>query len=49
MGYSVRKVLLCVILVLGSIIGVPMRPREIEELLRSVHQPSVSQTIKKDD
>jgi hypothetical protein len=39
-----RKVLLCGVLELGALMGAPMRPEEIEELLSSMNQPKLEQT-----
>ena len=36
-----RMILLCCTLEMGALMGVPMRPEEIEELLRNMNQPKV--------
>jgi len=40
-----RKMLLCLVLGAGPVIGVPMRPEEIEELMHSMNQPVIAITI----
>jgi hypothetical protein len=45
---KVRKLSLGFALVLGSLLGIPMRPEQIRELLRSANQPQVVQTISDD-
>ena len=36
-----RKILLCLVLCVGSQVGLPMRPDEIEELMRTMNQPKI--------
>ena len=36
-----RKILLCLVLCVGSQVGLPMRPEEIEELMRTMNQPKI--------
>ena len=36
-----RKMLLCFVLCVGAQIGLPMRPDEIEELMRTMNQPKI--------
>jgi hypothetical protein len=36
-----RKLLLCLVLGMGSQLGVPMRADEIEELMRTMNQPKL--------
>ena len=36
-----RKMFLCLVLCAGSTIGLPMRPEEIEELMRTMNQPKI--------
>jgi hypothetical protein len=36
-----RKVLLGLVLCAGSLLGLPMRPDEIEELMRTMNQPKI--------
>jgi hypothetical protein len=40
-----RSLLLCVVLEVGVFCGVPMRPDEIEKLMRSLSSPAVAQTL----
>ncbi len=42
MKHVFGKVLLCMAFGWGSLIGVPMRPREIEELLRQMTVPKIA-------
>lgn len=39
-----RTVLCCVVLEMGALIGMPMRPKEILELLQALNVPKVAQT-----
>ena len=36
-----QKMFLCLVLCVGSQIGLPMRPEEIEELMRTMNQPKI--------
>ena len=36
-----RKMFLCFVLCVGSQMGLPMRPEEIEELMRTMNQPKI--------
>lgn len=40
-----RSLLLCLTLLVGVFGGVPMRPEEIEELMRAMSQPKIEYTI----
>jgi hypothetical protein len=40
-----RMLLLCLPLLLGAGIGMPMRPEEIEELMQSTNQQTITCTI----
>ena len=40
-----RELLLCLTLLVGVFGGVPMRPEEIEERMRSMSQPKIECTI----
>ncbi len=40
-----RMLLLCLPLLLGAGIGMPMRPEEIEELMHSANQQTITYTI----
>ena len=44
-----RMLLLCLPLVLGAGIGMPMRPEEIEELMHSANQQTITYTIPGDE
>ena len=45
-----RVVLACLTLLGGVTIGVPMRPSEIEDLMRQMNQPKIAHVLpKKDD
>ncbi len=41
-----RVLLLCLTLAMGSMIGVPMRAEEVEELMRRVNQPKVAHVLR---
>jgi hypothetical protein len=45
MKHRLRTLLMCLPLLVGSVIGVPMRPEQIEELLRSMNQQNVTHSI----
>lgn len=40
-----RRVLLCLVLQFGVMIGAPMRPEEIRELLYSMNRPKIVRNI----
>ena len=42
---QLRTVVVCVVLEFGAMIGVPMRPEEIEALMRTMNQPQVAHTL----
>ena len=41
----VRGLLLCVVLGWGSMLGVPMRAEEIEELMRLMNEPKIARIL----
>ena len=43
-----RMLLLCLPLLLGAGIGMPMRPEEIEELMHSMNQQKISYVVQAD-
>ena len=45
MRHRLRTILLCLVLEMGALTGVPMRPEEIEELMHTMNQPKVAHTI----
>ena len=45
MKSKLRSLLLCMTLLVGVFGGVPMRPEEIEELMRCMSQPKIEYTI----
>jgi hypothetical protein len=45
MKHRLRTLLMCLPLLIGSVIGVPMRPEQIEELLQSTKQQKVADII----
>ena len=49
MKRSLRMGLLCLALGFGSFVGMQMRPEEIEELMWSMNQAKVAQTLPEDD
>ena len=40
-----RAILLSAVLGIGSLMGVPMRPDEIEELMQMMNQPKIAHTL----
>jgi hypothetical protein len=40
-----RTVLVCAVLEFGAMIGLPMRPDEIETLMQTMNQPTITQTL----
>ncbi len=42
--HRVRKVVVCLVLGMGMVSGMPMRPDEIEELMHTMNQPKVVNT-----
>jgi hypothetical protein len=49
MNARICKALVCVGLALGSIIGMPMTPDQIADLLNLMNLPKIVMTIPKDD
>jgi len=45
MKHRLRTLLICLPLLIGSVISVPMRPEQIEELLQSTKQQKVADII----
>ena len=45
---KLRTLLLCLPLLLGSIVGAPMRPEEVEELMHCMNQQKMSCTIRQE-
>ncbi len=43
------KAIVCVFLGIGSVMGVPMDPEKIAELLSQMNQPKIAITIPEDD
>jgi hypothetical protein len=48
MQEKLRRMVLCLALGLGSLIGAPMNPQEIEELMRQMNQPKIAREIPDD-
>ena len=44
-----RRVLLCLVFCAGAQMGLPMRPDEIEELMRVMSQPKIERTFAVED
>lgn len=44
-----RTIFVCAVLECGVLLGVPMRPDELEKLLRQFNQPTVAQTLRNDE
>lgn len=45
----VRMLLTCGLLQFGAVLGVPMRPDEIRELLHRMQQPKVARSLPSED
>jgi hypothetical protein len=45
MRQRLRTLFVCVVLEFGTLIGVPMRPEEIEELLHTMNGPKIAHRI----
>ena len=43
-----RTLLVCSMLEFAALLGLPMRPEEIEELMRTMNQPKLARTIPDD-
>jgi hypothetical protein len=43
------KAIVCVFLGLGSVMGVPMDPEKIAELMSEMNQPTIVMTVPEDD
>jgi hypothetical protein len=48
MKHKLRTLLLCLPLLVGSMVGAPMRPEEIEELMHSMNQQKISYTVRQE-
>jgi hypothetical protein len=44
-----RVVVVCAVLQLGVMVGVPMRPDEVEELMQQMNQPKVAHVLPTED
>jgi hypothetical protein len=44
-----RTVFVCFVLEFGALIGLPMKPEEIEELMHMMNQPKIAQTTPDDE
>ena len=44
-----RTILMCAMLEYAAIMGSPMRPEEIEKLLRTMHQPQLTHVVTDDE
>lgn len=42
---SLRTILACVVLEMGVLMGAPMRPEAIRELMRQMNQPSIAHVL----
>jgi hypothetical protein len=45
MKHRLRTVLLCLPLLFGGLMGMPMRPEEIEELMHAMNQQKIVTTV----
>jgi len=48
-GRRLRTVLCCAVLQMGTLVGVPMRPEQIRDLMQSLNQPKLAQTNPEED
>ena len=46
---SLRKLFLCLTLYAGAMMGSPMRPEEIEDLMRTMHRTAIVQRLSEED
>ena len=44
-----RVVVVCAVLQLGVMVGVPMRPDEVEELMQQMNQPKMAHVLPTED
>ena len=44
-----RTVLVCSMLEVGVMVGVPIRPQQIQELLHTLNQPTFAHVLKEED
>jgi hypothetical protein len=44
--HKMRTLFLCLTLLMGSIVGAPMRPEEIEDLMHTMNQQRIAYTIR---
>lgn len=44
-----RVVFVCAFLQFGTLVGVPMRPKEIQELLQMMNAPKIAQVLPSDE
>lgn len=44
-----RTIFVCAVLECGVLLGVPMRPDELQKLLRQFNQPTVAHTLRDED
>jgi hypothetical protein len=42
--HRLRTLLCCSVLEMGALLGVPMRPEQIQELMHTLNQPTIAQT-----
>jgi hypothetical protein len=42
--HRLRTIACCGILQLGTLLGVPMRPEQVQDLMRTLNQPKLAQT-----
>ena len=46
---KLRTIFVCLTLEVGVLFGVPMKPEEIQKLLREMNQPTLAQTLPADE
>jgi hypothetical protein len=49
MKRKLRALFLCLPLLMGSLLGAPMRPEQIEELMRAMSQQKIVRTVADDN
>ena len=46
---KLRTIFVCLTLEVGVLFGVPMKPEEIQKLLREMNQPTMAQTLPQEE
>jgi hypothetical protein len=48
-NHALRKLVLCVSLIFGAMIGLPMRPDRVEETLRAMNRVRIQHVVKQEN